>query len=711
MLDDPCAESTPDRRVLPMLGRTQGKRSPVTCHLKCDDACARPAPNISDNPTFRDVAAGVFSRRSLLRGAGAGALILVAGVFGAPAAAADPSVTRTASMARLGRDRPDVCGPGRLRFTGIDPVPADVDALTVPDGYRWTTVVRWGDPLFDPAESFDVMAQTPARQARQFGYNNDYLDIIPIPGKGGREALLVANHEYTNSPIMFPPAGSAGERHDQLLVTKAAQGMSVVHVRRDRAGRPWQVVVGSRYNRRITADTPIRVDGPIAGAPIMRTKDDPAGTTVLGTFANCSGGTTPWGTVLSGEENFQGYFRTSGAFPADKRYGLQDKATTYGWEEVDARFDARIAGNETEPNRFGWIVELDPFNPDEPPVKHTALGRFKHEGANLFVGRSGHVAAYMGDDERFDYLYKFVAKDRMRTGTGSSARTFNKTLLSRGSLYVARFTGNSPSAQIDGSGNLPADGAFDGTGQWLPIVVDGVSQVPGFNAEQALVNCRLAADQLGATKMDRPEDVQPSPITGRIYVVCTNNTDRGKAGAKEGPTEANPRNANKHGHIVEITEDRSDVRSTTFTWSLVLVCGDPSAPDTYFAGFPKDLVAPISCPDNIAFDSKGDLWIATDGMPSTLGHNDGLYYMPLSGPERGYLRQFLAVPREAETCGPVVRDDEGTVFVAVQHPGEDGTFADQHSFFPDYLAQGATPAPGQWRGPRPSVVQVWRDRG
>ncbi|HEY5882064.1 MAG TPA: alkaline phosphatase PhoX [Nakamurella sp.] len=371
---------------------------------------------------------------------------------------------------------------------------------------------------------------------------------------------------------------------------------------------------------------PAPADGPSAGAPMLRTKNDPSGITVLGTFANCSGGTTPWGTVLSGEENFQGYFRTSGAFPPDKRYGLQDKATTYGWEEVDARFDARGAGHETEPNRFGWIVELDPFRPDEPPVKHTALGRFKHEGANVMVGRSGHVAAYMGDDERFDYVYRFVSRNRMRSGTGSGARAHNKTLLSQGSLYVARFTGNSPADQIDGSGSLPADGAFDGTGEWLPIVVDGFSHVPGFSAEQALV------------------------------------------------------------------------------------CGDPADPGTYFAGFPRDRVAPISCPDNIAFDSRGDLWIATDGAPSTLGHCDGLFHMPLSGRDRGHLRQFLAVPREAETCGPVIRDAEGTVLVAVQHPGEDGTFADQHSFFPDYVADGAAPAPGQWRGPRPSVVQVWRDR-
>ena len=467
--------------------------------------------------------------------------------------------------------------------------------------------------------------------------------------------------------------------------------------------------MGSRYNRRITANTPFAVGGPLAGAPVLHTGADPTGRTILGTFGNCSGGTTPWGTVLSGEENFNGYFRSPGVTAADRRYGLTDTASVYGWEKIDMRFDARAAGSENEPNRFGWIVEIDPFEPDSTPVKHTALGRFKHEGANVIVGRSGHVAAYMGDDERFDYLYKFVSKNKFRKGSGRAIRAFNKTLLTEGSLYVARFTGDSPAAEIDGTGKLPADGKFDGTGQWLPIVVNGVSQVAGFNTEQALVNTRLAADQLGATKMDRCEDVQPSLQTGKIYVACTNNTDRGVAGKKEGATEPNPRNINRDGHIVEITEDRGDVRSTTFTWSLLLVCGDPSTnTSTYFAGYPKDKVSPISCPDNVAFDSTGNLWISTDGAPSVIGYNDGLFKVPLTGRERGHVQQFLSVPVDAETCGPVIHDKDGLVFVAVQHPGEDGSFSEQLSYFPDYIAQGATPPAGSWRGPRPSIVQIWR---
>jgi secreted PhoX family phosphatase len=311
--------------------------------------------------------------------------------------------------------------------------------------------------------------------------------------------------------------------------------------------------------------------------------------------------------------------------------------------------------------------------------------------------------AYMGDDERFDYLYKFVSKDKFIDGN----RRHNMTLLSEGDLYVAKFTGDAPDSQIDGSGSVPADGSFDGTGKWLPLVVDGASAVPGMSVEEVLVYTRLAADKVGPTKMDRCEDVQPSLHTGKVYVACTNNSDRGKAG-KEGATEVNPRTANRDGHIVEITET-GDQTSTAFTWNLLMVCGDPAQGDvTYFSGFPVDQVSPISCPDNLAFDAVGNLWISTDGAPSGIGRADGLFKVTLDGAERGKVEQFLAVPRDSETCGPIIHDDERTVFVSVQHPGEEGTFDAPNSYFPDYVPAGTTPAPGQVRAPRPSVVQVFR---
>jgi hypothetical protein len=335
------------------------------------------------------------------------------------------------------------------------------------------------------------------------------------------------------------------------------------------------------------------------------------------------------------------------------------------------------------------------------------MGRFKHEGANVIVAPSGQVVAYMGDDERFDYLYKFVSKGKYQPGDSAEARKNNMGLLSEGDLYVARFTGDSPTAEIDGTGKVPSDGAFDGTGEWLPLVVGGVSAVPGMSVAEVLVYTRLAADKVGPTKMDRCEDVQPNLLTGKVYVACTNNSDRGKTG-KEGATEVNPRTLNRDGHIVEITEGPEQT-GTKFNWTLLLVAGDPAKnTSTYFSGFPADKVSPISCPDNVAFDSVGNLWISTDGAPSTIGYADGLFKVTLEGPERGKVEQFLAVPRDAETCGPIVHDEERTVFVAVQHPGEEGTFADQHSFFPDYVDAGATPVAGAVRAPRPSVVQVFR---
>ncbi len=683
--------------LLPMLGHTKGKRSPVTCALKCDNACSGEVCNSSSNDYFRDIASATMSRRSALGFGAAGALAVV---FGNAVTTADPAAAAGPGLAGAAKKG---FGKSKLRFTAIAPVDAAVDAFTVPAGYSWQPIIRWGDPLFNDAPAFDVDRQSAAAQARQFGYNNDYTDILPLDAKG-RRAVLFTNHEYTNENIMLPAGFDAAEAR---AIGRAAHGLTVVELERKNKNQPWRYVQGAPLNRRYLSDTSYELTGPAAGSALVRTAADPAGRTIRGTLGNCSGGTTPWGTILSGEENFNGYFVSAGTSAADKRYGLTSKPTARQWELDDPRFDTRNPGYANESNRFGWIVEVDPQDPTSTPKKHSAMGRFKHEGANVIVASSGHVVAYMGDDERFDYLYKFVSRDEYRPGTTAADRRHNMTLLSEGDLYVARFSGDSPAAEIDGSGKLPADGAFDGAGEWLPLVVGGKSMVSGMSVEEVLVYTRLAADKVGPTKMDRCEDVQPSLHTGKVYVACTNNTDRGKAG-KEGATEVNPRTLNRDGHIVEITET-GDQTSTTFTWNLLMVCGDPAKnTSAYFAGFPAEKVSPISCPDNLAFDSVGNLWISTDGAPSTTGYADGLFKVTLDGPERGRVEQFLAVPRDAETCGPIVHDEERHVFVAVQHPGEDGSFEAQNSAFPDYVAAGSAPKPGQARVPRPSVVQVFR---
>ncbi|MEV5041319.1 PhoX family protein [Microbacterium sp. LMI1x-1-1.1] len=678
------------RTTLPLAAHAVGKRSAVTCQFKCANACLGPECNGSDNPTFRSIAELALSRRMLIGAAAAGAVVVATDAFGVlTPQAASAATTGGAVESHWGWNHHS------LPFQPIAPVPATVDALTVPKGYTWSPIIRWGDPLFSDAPTFSLDGQSRAAQERQFGYNSDYLDILA--DRSGKTGVLVNNHEYVNPNIMFPPSTDAAELRRRGEVFKAAQGMSVVEITRRRRGKPWRYVVDGRRNRRITVETVFELTGPAAGSDLVKTAADPEGRWVHGTLGNCSGGTTPWGTILSGEENFNGYFAWAADTAGQKRYQASaSRTTSTGWEAYDPRFNSFDPGYVNEPNRFGYIVEIDPDDPTSTPKKHTAMGRFKHEGANVIVAEDRRVVAYMGDDERNDYLYKFVSKNRI-----SSSRKKNMSLLSEGDLYVARFRGDSPASQIDGSGKLPSDGAFDGTGEWIALTRHGKSVVPGMTIDEVLVYTRLAADKMGATKMDRPEDVQPSLRTGKIYVALTNNSDRGKTSMVD---EANPRTGNRFGHVLEITE-RHGQAGTSFGWSILLQCGNPSDPSTYFAGYPKDKVSPISCPDNLAFDEDGNLWISTDGAPSTIGFNDGLFRVPLTGRERGHVEQFLAVPREAETCGPVIHAREQLVFVAVQHPGENGTVAAPTSLFPDY---GSTRRGDIPNAPRPSVVQVYR---
>lgn len=676
------------RTQLPMVGHVRGKRSAVTCHLKCGDACAKGVCNTSSNSYFRDIVDAQISRRSVLGMGLAGAAAIV---LGPTLLGGERALAAAAGQEAVGES-------GAFGFVPIAPVAYTVDEFTVPEGFDWAPILRWGDPLFADSPAFDLLNQTADAQARQFGYNVDYTDIIRT---SATTAILFVNHEYTNENIMFPAEQLSNELDRVRGVGLKAHGLSVVELTRADENSPWEPSVGAPLNRRFLDDTTYAFTGPAAGNELLRTVASVDGLTARGTFGNCSGGTTPWGTILSGEENFNGYFHTPGVSEADLRYGLADEETVRGWEAIDPRFDARNEDYANEPNHFGWIVEVDPIDPNSTPRKHTAMGRFKHEGANVILSADGHAVAYMGDDERFDYLYKFVSRDTAIDGD----RAHNLTLLENGDLYVAQFSGDSPASEIDGSGALPADGGFGGAGQWIPLTQGGESVVDGMSTAEVLIHTRLAADKVGATKMDRPEDVEPNPLTGRVYVACTNNSDRGTDG-KAPADETNPRTENRDGHVVEITEDGGSQTATRFTWTLLLVAGDPAQnSSTYFSGFPIDQVSPISCPDNLAFDSQGNLWISTDGQPSTIGYNDGLFRVALEGPERGRVEQFLSVPRDAETCGPVIHDDEHHVFVSVQHPGEEGTFEAPNSLFPD--AMRGAPLGGAVHAPRPTVIQVF----
>jgi secreted PhoX family phosphatase len=568
-----------------------------------------------------------------------------------------------------------------VHFAPIAPQPADLTTIVVPEGYGWAPLLRWGDPLRADGPAFDVANQTAAKQAQQIGYNCDYIGWHQTSAPGETErGLLWVNHEYTNPELMFVGFEEGNPTREQTDIQMEAHGGAIVELIRNNEGR-LVVDLYSPLNRRITATTPMVLSGPAAGHDLLKTASDPWGTTAIGMLNNCAGGRTPWGTVLTCEENFQGYFGWVSQMDPDdprkavhERYGIEDEASGYAWENHYPRFDVTVEPNE--PFRFGWVVEIDPFNPDSVPVKRTALGRFRHEGATFGYSPSGRVVFYSGDDARFEYIYKYVstnAYDPLKRGMGQD-------VLDNGVLYVARLND-------------------DGTGVWMPLIhgENGLDESNGFdNQGDVLIKTRLAADLLGATRMDRPEDIQQNPVNHKVYAAMTNNTER----ADDDLDPANPRPENRWGHIVEITEADDDAASTTFTWDLFLICGDPSDESTYFAGAPRDQVSPIACPDNVNFDDAGNLWISTDGQPGALELADALHCVPTMGPQRGMVSQFLAVVGGAECASFEFTNDNVNLVVSVQHPGEGGTVDDPLNTWPDGYGVA-----------RPTVIQVWKNGG
>jgi uncharacterized protein len=611
--------------------------------------------------------------------------------------------------------------------------PQNNDALVLADGYRYNVVTRWGDSLVTGTPDFDTRRMSNVdwldagavdAQSRQFGANCDAVQYFPLTKGRASTGVVCVNHEYFSGELIWPGYGGAGmkpegrkawlDQHPQAVkFMQTAHGVSVMQLRRERGG--WTHDKSSRYSRRVTALTPMEISGPARGHPLLRTRADPTGTRVLGTFANCAAGKTPWGTYLTAEENVDDYFAGTRSVHAGspdaawvdamRRFTFRENSF-YGWDTQDARFDMRNEPNE--PLRFGWIVEIDPHDPDSVPRKRTALGRFQHEGANTIVGKSGHVAAYMGDDEKFEYIYKFVTRERFDPKHPAA----NRDLLDAGTLYVARFDA-------------------DGSGVWLPLVHDEngpINSRAGFASQgDVVLKPRAAADLSGATPMDRPEDIEPSHVTGRIYVACTKLEDRGVAGADThwngrdldiGINAANPRPDNRSGHIIEITEAGDDATATRFKWDVFLMAGDPAvgryivdaselaagkpgSEDTYFAGYPNRAeVARLHCPDNLGIDPQGRLWIVSD----TDDHrhpNNGCFVVPTSGPERGRLRQLASGPSGCEVCGCEFTPDGRTLFLSIQHPGEGGSLDKPRSYWPD----------GNGLPARSSLIAIEREDG
>ena len=595
-----------------------------------------PAINPTDNRTMGEIIAARFSRRGFLKGSLAVSAIAVT---------VSPLALMSADEARAAE--------GGSAFT-FDEVEAGIDDKHhVAAGYDADVLLRWGDPLFADAPDFDPARQTAAAQARQFGYNNDFVGYIPLEGSP-EHGLLVVNHEYTNPHLMFPGIVKVVEKDgkkalelaplskDQVDIEMAAHGGTIVEIRKE--GGKWQVVRDGKLNRRVTVNTEMALSGPVAGHDRVKTNADPSGAKVFGTVNNCAGGVTPWGTYVMAEENIHGYF--SGALPEGhketenyKRLGIPEGS--YEWGAHYDRFD--LAKEPNEANRFGWIVEVDVADPNSTPKKRTALGRFKHEGAESIVARDGRVVFYLGDDERFDYVYKFVTAGKFDPANPAA----NKDLLDEGTLHVARF-------------------AEDGGVEWLPIVFgQGPLTAENGFASQAdvLIETRRAADLLGATKMDG--------VNGKVYVMLTNNTKR-----KDDQVDAaNPRAKNAFGHMIEIAEDGGDFAATKGKWEVLLKCGDPSVADVG-ASFSTATTANgwFGMPDNCAVDSAGRLWVATDGNNAKeTGRTDGLWAVDTEGPARATSKLFFRVPVGAEMCGPQFAPDDKTAFVAVQHPGDGGT--------------------------------------
>jgi len=615
----------------------------------------------SRNPSREPSIGELISRRALLGGA--------------VAAAALPGFGSTARAS----------GNGPSSFT-FKEVPHGLDATHhVPEGYEAQVLIRWGDPVLAGAPAYDPLSQSASAQALQFGYNNDYLGLHPLPAgsTSGDRFLLVVNHEYVNSNLMFEGIGEGREARlkataEQVGVEMAAHGGSVLEIARE--ATQWRVVADSKYARRIDASTPMRIAGPAAGHAALKTTADPAGTRVLGMINNCAGGSTPWGTWLTCEENFYFYFSgTADTHPDQtlaRRYGL-GRTVAYAWGRYADRFDFDKEPNE--PNRFGWVVEIDPYDPQAMPVKRTALGRFAHEGATCAVAKDGRVAFYMGDDSRFEYIYKFLTAKAWNP----SDRAANRDLLDEGTLHVARF-------------------AADGSMAWLPLVhgQGPLTAENGFNDQADVVmGARRAADLLKATPMDRPEDVETNPVNGRVYAALSNNGSR----KPEQVDGANPRAKNDHGHILEMTPKDGDHASTEGTWTILIAAGQPGKhegtkyhPETSADGW-------LSCPDNVAFGSKGRLWIAMDSG-EIAGIADGLYACDVAGEGRALTRQFFAAPRGAEVCGPILTPDDRTLFLAVQHPGEGtgSSYEKPTTRWPDFK-DGAPP--------RPSILAITKKDG
>ncbi|MDO9314298.1 MAG: PhoX family phosphatase [Burkholderiaceae bacterium] len=731
---------------------------------------SHPTNDVSLNPSsshsIRDVIDHVdASRRQFIQGGvGAAALASAGGLTLGGLVS-----TVQASPSRSGAGFPGI---------GFESVPVSrapvADLVKVPAGYTANVFVSWGDPIMPGGAPFTGTAsETAADQLKQFGMHNDGMHFFPVDDdrdddrrqdkhddhgddrSASKRGILCVNNEYTHEEVLFADGQvGAGYTIAKTRKSQSAHGVSIVEARR-KDGK-WSVAKNSSLGRRITANTFMRVSGPAAGHALLQTREflitdvasTPTGNTsngrvANGTVNNCANGITPWGTYLTCEENWNGNFGGTGAVDTsatteigklNRRYGVSAAGFGYRWHTTDPRWD--VSTNPNEPHLFGWVVEIDPYDPKSIPVKRTAMGRFKHESAQYVVDKDDHVAFYLGDDERNEYIYKFVCKGKFR----KDRRAANRNLLDEGTLYVARFDA-------------------DLTGVWLPLTPESIGldgQALRENANfvgaddsevqaKILIKARMAADAVGATMMDRPEWTGARPrINGfkevEVYCTLTNNNRRGSsatpssnlpdgstaaASARPAVDAANPREDNVYGHIIRWREAGKSVKATAFTWDLFVQAGDTltakvAKPTNNYQGNIVD--APngsvdYGAPDGLWFDDFGRLWVQTDQVGDGSGDfvNIGSNVMVCADPNTGETRRFLTSPNRCEVTGVTMTPNGRTMFVGIQHPGEDATAANptQYSNWPQgqfaVESDGVTALPpGR---PRSSVVVITKDDG
>lgn len=623
-----------------------------------------PMSNHSDNEHFSSILEKRLSRREVL----AGSLgVAVTSIFGLPGLMKDAEAARQTSIpASLLAGRPlspALAGPS-LNFPVV-PISRS-DTVTVPTGYRAQPLAPWGMPITGTFPEFKPDgSNTGEEQEQQIGSHHDGMHYYPFQDDPNGHGLIALNHEYMDPNVFNANGPSPRPRPaDEVRKEIAGHGVSVIEVKKDAVANHWEVVRGS-YNRRITAGTEMEISGPVRGSDLVKTKFSPDGTKTRGTINNCAHGITPWDTYLTCEENWAGYFTNKTGLPREhSRYGVRTGNSRYSWETADngadefIRFDASIKANSpvedyrNEPNNQGWIVEIDPFDPNSKPIKRTAMGRFAHETTTLAPPKPGQpLTYYSGDDARNEYIYKFVTKARFRKGMRGE-------ILDEGTLYVAKFNDN-------------------GTGEWLPLDINdrrfrAAAQAKGiFFQDQAdvLVNTRLAADVAGATRMDRPEWIAVHPHTNEVYCALTNNSQR----AEDAVDAANPRPRNPYGHIIRWREQGNRGHAKRFFWSIFVLAG-PESDSQVLPGVNGPALTPdniFTSPDGVRIDDNGILWITTDmsGNQQSEGPfgNNATY---AANPVTGQIKRFLVGPVDCEITATTSTPDNKTMFVGIQHPGD-----------------------------------------